>query len=100
MEISRYLWQHARNIAGKSQLFINAFAKALEVIPHHLCDNDGFDAADVLNKLRQKHTLPSGEGSLYGVDINTDGLCDLFANFVWEPALLKVIMAVICMFDQ
>ncbi|KAM0054196.1 putative chaperonin Cpn60/TCP-1 family, chaperone tailless complex polypeptide 1 (TCP-1) [Helianthus debilis subsp. tardiflorus] len=90
MEISRYLWQHARNIAGKSQLFINAFAKALEVIPRQLCDNAGFDATDVLNKLRQKHALPSGEGSLYGVDINTGGICDSFANFVWEPALVKI----------
>ncbi|KAF6146602.1 hypothetical protein GIB67_008888 [Kingdonia uniflora] len=31
MEISRYLRQHARTIAGKSQLFINALAKVLEV---------------------------------------------------------------------
>ncbi|KAF6148930.1 hypothetical protein GIB67_028767 [Kingdonia uniflora] len=31
MEISRYLRQHARTIAGKSQLFINTLAKALEV---------------------------------------------------------------------
>nr|GFA21702.1 T-complex protein 1 subunit eta [Tanacetum cinerariifolium] len=53
---------HARNIAGKSQLFINAFAKALEV----------------------------GEGALYGVDINTGGICDSFANFVWEPAVVKI----------
>nr|XP_034901446.1 T-complex protein 1 subunit eta-like isoform X1 [Populus alba] len=55
MEISRYLRQHARTIAGKSQLFINSYAKALEVIPRQLCDNAGFDATDVLNKLRQKH---------------------------------------------
>lgn len=31
MEISRYLRQHARTIAGKSQLFMNSYAKALEV---------------------------------------------------------------------
>lgn len=31
MEISRYLRQHSRTIAGKSQLFINSYAKALEV---------------------------------------------------------------------
>ncbi|RRT37171.1 hypothetical protein B296_00046947 [Ensete ventricosum] len=72
MELSRYLRQHARTIAGKSQLFINSYAKALEVdndecflkssifltlqvIPRQLCDNAGFDSTDVLNKLRQKH---------------------------------------------
>ncbi|GMN54418.1 hypothetical protein TIFTF001_023544 [Ficus carica] len=90
MEISRYLRQHARTIAGKSQLFINSYAKALEAIPRQLCDNAGFDATDVLNKLRQKHALPSGEGAPYGVDINTGGIADSFANFVWEPAVVKI----------
>lgn len=60
MEVSRHLRNYARGIAGKAQLFINAYAKALEVIPRQLCDNAGFDATDVLNKLRQKHSLPSG----------------------------------------
>lgn len=32
----------------------------LQVIPRQLCDNAGFDATDVLNKLRQKHALASG----------------------------------------
>ncbi|KAK9164579.1 hypothetical protein Syun_005481 [Stephania yunnanensis] len=90
MEISRFLRQHARTIAGKSQLFINSYAKALEVIPRQLCDNAGFDATDVLNKLRQKHALPSGEGANYGVDINTGGIADSFANFVWEPSVVKL----------
>ncbi|KAA3463142.1 T-complex protein 1 subunit eta [Gossypium australe] len=90
MEISRYLRQHARTIAGKSQLFINSYAKALEVIPRQLCDNAGFDATDVLNKLRHKHALPSGEGAPYGVDINTGGIADSFANFVWEPSVVKI----------
>uniref|UniRef100_A0A161ZIE0 T-complex protein 1 subunit eta n=1 Tax=Daucus carota subsp. sativus TaxID=79200 RepID=A0A161ZIE0_DAUCS len=67
MEISRYLRQHARTIAGKSQLFINSYAKALEVIPRQLC-----------------------EGALYGVDINTGGIADSYANFVWEPAVVKI----------
>ncbi|ERM97428.1 hypothetical protein AMTR_s02293p00000090, partial [Amborella trichopoda] len=89
MEISRYLRQHARTIARKSQLFINSYAKALEIIPRQLCDKAGFDATDVLNKLRQKHPLPSGEGARYGVDINTGGITYTFANFVWEPAVVK-----------
>ncbi|CAA7407684.1 unnamed protein product [Spirodela intermedia] len=88
MEISRYLRQHSRTIAGKSQLFINSYAKALEIIPRQLCDNAGFDATDVLNKLRQKHA--SGEGAYYGVDINTGGIADSFANFVWEPSVVKI----------
>lgn len=31
-----------------------------------------------------------GEGALYGVDINTGGIADSFANFVWEPSVVKV----------
>lgn len=31
-----------------------------------------------------------GEGASYGVDINTGGIADSFANFVWEPAVVKV----------
>ncbi|GBG86867.1 hypothetical protein CBR_g42151 [Chara braunii] len=89
MELSRYLRQHARTIAGKAQLFINSYAKALEVIPRQLCDNAGFDATDVLNKLRQKHALASGEGARYGVDINSGGIIDTYANFIWEPAVVK-----------
>lgn len=32
----------------------------------------------------------AGEGANYGVDINTGGIADSFANFVWEPAVVKV----------
>ncbi|KAE8689191.1 T-complex protein 1 subunit eta [Hibiscus syriacus] len=63
---------------------------AIDVIPRQLCDNAGFDATDVLNKLRQKHALASGEGAPYGVDINTGGIADSFANFVWEPSVVKI----------
>lgn len=90
MEISRHLRDHARSIPGKSQLFINAFARALEVIPRQLADNAGFDATDVLNKLRQQHALKDGSGRNAGIDVNTGGVVDTFAAFVWEPAVVKI----------
>ena len=55
MELSKYLREYARTIAGKEQLIINAVAKALEVIPRQLCDNAGFDSINILNRLREKH---------------------------------------------
>ena len=55
MELSKYLRDYSRTIAGKQQILIGAYAKALEIIPRQLCDNAGFDATNVLNKLRQKH---------------------------------------------
>ena len=71
----RHLRDHARTIPGKAQQFMIAFAKALEVIPRQLCDNAGFDATDVLNKLRQKHALKDGSGKNFGVDVNTGRRC-------------------------
>uniref|UniRef100_A0A1A9UN25 T-complex protein 1 subunit eta n=1 Tax=Glossina austeni TaxID=7395 RepID=A0A1A9UN25_GLOAU len=55
MHLSKILRDYSRTIAGKEQLLIAAIAKALEVIPRQLCDNAGFDATNILNKLRQKH---------------------------------------------
>ncbi|KAI4382193.1 hypothetical protein MLD38_008188 [Melastoma candidum] len=94
MEISRYLRQHARSKAGKSQLFINSYAKALEVIPRQLCDNAGFDATDLLNKLRQKHALPSGwllllDSLLFGL-ISIPVALWIHLQTVWKPAVVKI----------
>jgi hypothetical protein len=36
----------------------------MQVIPRQLCDNAGFDATDMLNKLRQKHALADGSGKV------------------------------------
>ena len=55
MELSKYLRDYSRTIPGKEQLLIGAMARALEVLPRQLCDNAGFDATNILNKLRQKH---------------------------------------------
>ncbi|KAJ3328406.1 T-complex protein 1 subunit eta [Blyttiomyces sp. JEL0837] len=87
MEISRYLRDFSRTVEGKQQMVIAAFAKALEVIPRQLCANAGFDATDILNKLRQRHAQEGGQW--FGVDMNSESIADNFLNFVWEPALVK-----------
>ena len=52
---------------------IFCFILALEIIPRQLCDNAGFDATNILNKLRQKHA----QGNLwYGVDILNEDISD------------------------
>ncbi len=55
MEVSKSLKDYSRTVDGKLQLVIGAYAKALELIPRQLADNAGFDATDILNRLRQKH---------------------------------------------
>jgi len=88
MEVSAYLHNFAdKNISTKQQSIIKAFAKALEVIPRQLCDNAGFDATDILNRLRVEHR----KGNVWaGVDFDHEGIRDNMEAFVWEPALVKV----------
>ncbi|KAL1303286.1 hypothetical protein AAFC00_006692 [Neodothiora populina] len=88
MEISKYLHTYAdTKIPHKQQGVIKAFAKALEVIPRQLCDNAGFDATDILNRLRVEHR----KGNIWaGVDFDNEGVRDNMAAFVWEPSLVKI----------
>jgi len=88
MEVSAYLHSFAdKNVPHKQQSIIKAFAKALEAIPRQLCDNAGFDATDILNRLRVEHR----KGSVWaGVDFEHEGIRDNLAAFVWEPALVKI----------
>ncbi|KAG8546561.1 hypothetical protein GDO81_018643 [Engystomops pustulosus] len=87
MELSKYLRDYSRTIPGKQQLLIGAYAKALEIIPRQLCDNAGFDATNILNKLRAKHAQG---GVWYGVDVNSEDIADNFEACVWEPAIVRI----------
>lgn len=46
---------YSRTIPGKTAATDWAYAKALKIIPRQLCDNAGFDATNILNKLRVRH---------------------------------------------
>jgi T-complex protein 1 subunit eta len=88
MEVSAHLHRFAdRDIPHKQQAIVKSFARALEIIPRQLCDNAGFDATDVLNKLRVEHR----KGGVWaGVDFTNEGVADMMERFVWEPALVKI----------
>jgi len=90
MRLSKFLRDYAGSLMGKEQLVFIAIAKAFEVIPRTLCDNAGFDANNVLSKLRQKHADEKLDGSNYGVDIKSEGITDNFEACVLEPALVKI----------
>ncbi|CAK7897027.1 T-complex protein 1 subunit eta [[Candida] anglica] len=87
MELSKYLRGYAKTVAGKQQLIISAFAKALEVIPRQLCENAGLDGIDILNKLRSAHA--KGE-TWFGVDFQQESVGNNMTSFIWEPALVKI----------
>ena len=87
MEVSAALHAYAdAHLPHKQQGVVKAFAKALEAIPRQLCDNAGFDATDILNRLRVEHR----KGHVWaGVDFEHEGVRDNLEAFVWEPALVK-----------
>ncbi|OWB56361.1 hypothetical protein B5S28_g2261 [[Candida] boidinii] len=87
MELSKYLREYSKQIAGKQQLIISAYAKALEVIPRQLCENAGLDGTDLLNKLRSAHA--KGE-TWAGIDFVNENIGNNMDNFVWEPSLIKI----------
>lgn len=87
MEVSAFLHSYAdKNVPHKQQAIIKSFAKALEIIPRQLCDNAGFDATDILNRLRVEHR----KGNVWaGVDFDNETVSNNLERFVWEPSLVK-----------
>lgn len=85
MELSKYLRDYSRTIPGKQQLLIGAYAKALEIIPRQLCDNAGFDATNILNKLRARHAqVGLSSGSRDWVD-GVDSECAVLVQTLLSP---------------
>lgn len=87
MELSKYLREFSKTVAGKQQLIIGAFARALEIIPRQLCENAGLDAVELLNVLRSSHA--KGE-MWYGIDFHKESVGNNMESFIWEPALVKI----------
>jgi len=86
MELSKYLRDYAKTLLGKDHVFIQILARSFEIIPRQLCDNAGFDATNILNKLRQKHA----RGNMwFGVDITKEDVEDNYIACVWEPSIMK-----------
>lgn len=88
MELSKHLHDISRTIPGKEMLIMKGYGRAFEAIPRQLLQNAGYDATDLLEALRMKHSKP--EGKWFGVDLVNEDLFDAYANFVWEPALIKL----------
>lgn len=90
MELSKILRDYSLTIPGKEQIFIGAYAMALEVIPRQLCLNAGLDVPTIMNPLRYKHSLADGSGKCFGVDLVNESIADNYISGVWEPAISKI----------
>jgi archaeal chaperonin len=81
--LSLELDKYAKNITGREQMAIEAFAKALEVIPRTLAENAGLDPVDEMMHLRQAHSLKAGKHM--GIEIENGGTWDMRMANVYEP---------------
>jgi T-complex protein 1 subunit theta len=88
IELALQLQQYAAEQPGLDQYAINAFAEALEEIPHALADNAGVKAKDVVACLYAAHT--KGEATA-GFDNTSDvpATVDAAAAGIWDGLSTK-----------
>ncbi|HKZ90251.1 MAG TPA: thermosome subunit beta, partial [Thermoplasmata archaeon] len=87
IELSLALRDYASGVGGREQLAIEAFARALEVVPRTLAENAGLDAIDVLIRLRAAHGKRGGKNT--GVDFLSTEPKDMLVGRVIEPLRVK-----------
>jgi len=85
-EVAMQLREYAKEIGGREQLAIEAFANALEVIPKTLAETAGMNPLDAIVALRNKHKK---EGPFVGVDVMNGRISDMKTEKVIEPLQLK-----------
>ncbi len=84
VELSSRLRSLAENVEGIDRLGVEAFAKALEVIPKALAENAGFNPLEILVEMQ---SLNSKRGP--GVLEHLRKVKDLFQENVIEPSQVK-----------
>ncbi|NPA86149.1 MAG: thermosome subunit [bacterium] len=89
MELAKRIEEYAKNIKGKEQLAVKAFAEALKVIPKTLAENAGMDAIDVLVTLETEH---ANGNKWAGVDVIEEKVANMLEKGVIEPYGVKAQM--------
>ena len=87
VEIALQLHEYAKNVVGREQLAINAFAEALEIIPKTLAETAGMDPIDTLVGLRARHK--GKDGKYMGVNVFEGKIDDMRKLNVVEPLRIK-----------
>jgi chaperonin GroEL (HSP60 family) len=85
-EISMKLKGFANTVGGREQMAIEAFSKALEVIPRTLAENAGMDPINTLLKLKSEHD--TGHTS-YGINVYEEKVGDMNSMGVFDPLRVK-----------
>jgi thermosome len=88
LEVSMRLREFASGQGGREQLAIEAFAKALEVIPWTLAENAGLNMIDIIIELKSAHE--GKKGTSIGIDVFSGKPTDMRKANVIEPLRVKV----------
>ena len=86
MVMSKATDELAERTPGKRSMAIEAFGRALRMIPTIICDNAGLDSAELLTSLRAGHATP---GSYAGIDILTGKMGDMMTCGIFESFKVK-----------
>ncbi|NJE30343.1 thermosome subunit [Thermococcus sp. 18S1] len=82
IELAIKLDEFAKEVGGKEQLAIEAFAEALKVIPRTLAENAGLDPVEILVKVIAAH---KEKGATIGVDVFEGEPADMMERGVIAP---------------
>ncbi|WP_457751529.1 thermosome subunit beta [Thermococcus sp.] len=82
IELAIRLDEYAKEVGGKEQLAIEAFAEALKVIPRTLAENAGLDPIETLVKVIAAH---KEKGPTVGVDVFEGEPADMMERGVIAP---------------
>jgi thermosome len=85
-EVSLQLHRYASTVGGRIQLAIEAFAKALEIVPRTLAENAGLDPIDMLVAIRAAHEAGN---RTFGLDVYAGKPVDMLKAGVVEPLRVK-----------
>ncbi len=85
-ELAMKVRNYANSVGGREQLAIEAFAKALEIIPRTLAENAGMDPINTLIQLKADHE----KGKVtYGIDFSENKVGDMAKAGVFDPLRVK-----------
>lgn len=85
-ELALRIRSYAASVGGREQLAIEAFAKALEVIPRTLAENAGLDPINTLIQLKAEHEKKHKN---YGISFNENKVEDMLELGVYDPLKVK-----------
>ncbi|KAK1933088.1 putative T-complex protein beta subunit [Babesia divergens] len=92
LEMAHAVSEYAKTIEGKESLAIEAFAQALLKLPEYILSNGGYDAADVMSKLKAAHAA----GNVHaGIDIERGDVGNMFELGIYES--MKSKMSQVCL---